>query len=97
MGCCGPVAMPAASIDLTQEFHDLIEAQIDDHDKYDTVDEFVASATAEKLQHRSKEKHREEGTYIDGPITEEERNLHRQLVDLGVIERDPVLLDDVEQ
>lgn len=63
--------------------------------RYDTVDEFVASATAENLQHRAKEEHCEEGTFVDGPITEEERALHRRLVDLGVIERDPVLLDEV--
>lgn len=91
----GPIAMPTASIELPQEFRDLIEEQIADHDQFDTVDEFVARATAEKLQQEAKEEYRKQGTYTDGPITEEERELHRRLVDLGVIERDPVLLDEV--
>ena len=81
--------MPTASIELPQEFRDLIEEQIADQDQ------FVARATAEKLQQEAKEEYRKQGTYTDGPITEEERQLHRRLVDLGVIERDPVLLDEV--
>jgi len=91
----GPIAMSTASIELPQEFCDLIKEQIADHDRYDTVDEFVARATAEKLQQEAKEEYRKQGTYTDGPITEEVRELHRRLVDLGVIERDPVLLDEV--
>lgn len=91
----GPIAMSPASIELPQEFSELIEEQIADYDQFDTVNEFVAQATAEKLQQEAKEEHRKQGTYTDGPITEEERELHRRLVDLGVVERDPVLLDEV--
>jgi len=91
----GPIAMPTASIELPQEFRDIIEEQIADHDQFDTVDEFVARATSEKLQQEAKEEHRKQGTYTDGPITEEERELHNRLVDLGVIERDPILLNEV--
>ena len=87
--------MDKRSVEIPQKYYDLIEEQIADHDEIGTVEEIMSRATAEKLQELAKEEHREEHIISEGKISEEERDLHRQLVDLGVVEGDPILLGEM--
>lgn len=72
--------MPHKTVVLPQEFHDIIEEEIEDHDQFDTVDEFVMWATAGELV---RQVHRSQS--VDHPleaahISEEERVLRDRIV-----------------
>jgi len=75
--------MTTASIELSQEFRNLLEEQIADHDQFDTVDEFVAQATAEKIQQEAKEEHR--SRVHRWPNHLGKAKLHRRVFNLSVV------------
>ena len=72
--------MQKASIELPQEFHDLIEEQLDDIDHVDTVDEFVTWAAAGELVEQVHQRQSFDHPLDAAHVSEEERVLRDRIV-----------------